>query len=418
MTGQTHAEAEWALVGNLLHEPSRFHEIEVSQNDFSQESCKQIYSAINQLIVANEPVDIITVSSFLEKTTGKKWTKPIGEIMQRTKDVVSINVYARMVREATQKREAVKIASVLIENCKTDPDAVSTAIQDLMRLGETERNYECNLQESLGLAVEELDALHHSEKLPGITTGLIKLNEFLGGYHDTDLIIVAARPAMGKTAFALNAWEKSNVPTGFISTEQAREQIATRLLSINGMVDSQNIRSGKLTEQDWVSVTGAINNLHERKLWINDKARINIDEVSQQARKWKFNFGIEMLLIDYVQRIEGDKKLSRHEQIDDIVKGLKSLAKELKIPVIALAQVNRNVETRTNKRPFMSDIKDSGSIEQEADIILSIYRDEVYNSETRDIGIAEISTLKNRHGPTGGARVNWDGQHLRFDDLV
>jgi replicative DNA helicase len=223
---------------------------------------------------------------------------------------------------------------------------------------------------------------------------------------------------MGKTALMLNLILNANVSTGFFSSEMAAMQGAMRMISTVGSVNASKLRNADMGEDEWSGYNAGMSLLHDRPVYIDDQSKPTIDELQRQARIWKQEHDIKCLHVDYIQRIDAmEKRAPKHLQVEEVAQGLKSLAKELRIPIIALAQVNRNVESRSNRRPNMGDLKDSGAIEQEADQIMILYRDEVYDKETNDKGIAELSIEKNRHGQTGGIRLSWEAQYMRFRNL-
>ena len=239
-----------------------------------------------------------------------------------------------------------------------------------------------------------------------------------GGFHDTDLIVVGARPAMGKTALLLNFMLNADVSSGFISTEQSSMQVGLRLMCIQGGVNGSKLRSGNFNENDWSAVNSSMAYLSQKNIFIDEETRPTIAEVSRQARRWKQQYGIKALWVDYIQRIEGtDSRAPKVERVEEVVKGLKSLARELELPVVALSQVNRNVDARTDKRPSMGDLSDSSAIEKEADQVIMLYRDEVYNDKTDSPGVAELIIEKNRHGPTNYIRLGWTGENFRFKEF-
>jgi replicative DNA helicase len=243
----------------------------------------------------------------------------------------------------------------------------------------------------------------------------------LGGLHGGDLVIVGARPAMGKTALMLNMAASAlmaGFPVGVFSGEQGVSQITQRLIAIQGRIPVMRMRNGSLIGEDWSKLSAAVASLKDRGMYIFDKPAPTLSDIVRRARSWHYNHGIKAIYLDYLQRVKITTKAPRHEAIGEIAAGLKELARELNIPVIALAQVNREVEKRVNKRPFMGDLKDSGTIEQEADQIFMLYRDEVYNEETKDKGLAEINIEKNRHGSTGRVDLAWRGEYLRFENLM
>ena len=301
---------------------------------------------------------------------------------------------------------------VAIEN---GDEGINDAIRDLISLDIGKKNHECGMETALLSAVEKIEvAFDNDGKITGIDTGLVDLNHHIGGLHSPDLYVIGARAAMGKTAMLINMALSADVSCGIVSSEQGRDQIGVRSLAIDGSISAHNMRLGKLEDADFSRITASSAKLKDKVIRINDHPAPTIDDLVSQARSWKFNYDIKVLFVDYIQRIKVEANIPKHERIEVVVMSLKSLAKELNIAVVALAQVNRQVEARPNKRPLMSDLKDSGSIEQEADCIMALYRDEVYNPETTDIGVAEINILKNRHGPVGCIRCFWNGEYMQF----
>lgn len=411
-------DAERYLLSGLLLENSRFEEIDVSPDDFINEQHAAIFQTCLRLISESSPADVLTVANRLTEETGKEWLIFVGQVAHTASSAANVSSYARIVKAAAGKRKALAIAETLSQNVN-DAEAVDIAIRDLMALDTTRRNYDFTLKDALVGAVEELDKAHSAAGgIIGVRSGLEKLDGMLGGFRNSDLIVIGARPAMGKTGLMLNFANSSGVPCGIISAEQGHEQIGLRLVSIDGRISSQKMRLAKFDESDWVKLTRTVSRMQPRKLWINDKPAPTITDIVRQARKWKFQYGIKILYVDYLQRIKGDSKLPMHEQVRNSVMAMKELARELEIPVVALSQVARAVETRPNKRPGMADLSDSSSIEKEADQIITLYRDEVYNEDTPDKGIAELLVCKNRHGPTGFVRAVWIGEFMRFEDMA
>jgi replicative DNA helicase len=316
-------------------------------------------------------------------------------------------------------RKARLIGAQLIEGAAGE-GTIDAAIRDLMTLALPAQKFDYNLNAAIKLAIDEIDEACEG-KAPGLTTGLADLDKMLGGLHGGDLVIVGARPAMGKTALMLNMAASAlmaGFPVGVFSGEQGVSQITQRLIAIQGRIPVMRMRNGSLIGEDWSKLSAAVASLKDRGMYIFDKPAPTLSDIVRRARSWHYNHGIKAIYLDYLQRVKITTKAPRHEAIGEIAAGLKELARELNIPVIALAQVNREVEKRVNKRPFMGDLKDSGTIEQEADQIFMLYRDEVYNEETKDKGLAEINIEKNRHGSTGRVDLAWRGEYLRFENLM
>jgi replicative DNA helicase len=330
--------------------------------------------------------------------------------------------YAALVASESKRRRAYAIAQAAIEALSSPDhgDAVDLAIRDMLALSRSTTASECGVKQALRLALEEIDdAAKGGGKLRGLTTGLADLDSCLGGLHAGDLVVVGARPAVGKTAFMLNLCTAPAAPVGIISSEQGRAQVGARLLAINGRISLHSMRTGAISTSDIDRATNAAVKLTSgAEIRINDKPGISIDEIVRQARSWKFDHKIKAIYIDYIQRIHPrDKKIPRHEQVADIVQSLKELARELDICVVALGQVSREVDKRADKRPSMGDLAESGCIEREADQIMLLYRDEVYNEASDRRGIMDISVGKNRHGPTGVISAAWIGEFVKVANL-
>jgi replicative DNA helicase len=258
-----------------------------------------------------------------------------------------------------------------------------------------------------------------SEDGAAMTTGYKQLDEAMGGFFDSDLIIIPARPAMGKTACLLNIILRCGGTPGVISAEQGHDQMGIRTVCIGGKINHHKFRTGQLEEEDWTSMTASIMKFKERNGRIYDKPAPTMLEIEKIARRWVYKNGVDILFIDYAQRISHeDKRMPRWQQNTDIAMRLKELARTLNIPVVALAQVNRDCEKRPSKRPEMGDIADASAYEKEADAIITLYRDEVYNEDTPDRGVLEMDFKKNRHGPIGVIRMKWEGQYMRVDDFT
>lgn len=415
------SRSEAALTGAILINPSLLNEIDLLPDEFLSENNRMIYEACIDLERDSKPVDVVTVSELLEQQTKRPWLHVLAGIAKGAGSIKNAIYYAKAVREEAQKAKAAEIAeSLTLALGSEGQDAIDRAIRDLMQLNASKKDYQCSLKTALLGAVNGIDEIFNQDgDIPGITTGFDQVDECLGGFQKTDLYIIGARPAMGKTALLLNMAHAVDVPCGIVSAEQGREQIGLRLIAMNGSINTRLMRSPKtMHDSHWAKVTKANGDLMSRNCYIFDKPAPTITDVIRQARKWKFQNDIKILYVDYVQRIKATKRnIPKHEQVEEVVQGLKELARELELPVVALAQVSRNVEARNNKRPTMSDLKDSGAIEQEADNIMTLYRDEVYNPDTPSKGLAELAVMKNRHGPTGMFSLVWKAEYMRFENI-
>lgn len=318
----------------------------------------------------------------------------------------SAKKYAEEISRAWLKRKTQEILQQGLETL----DAGQVARQ-LLDLETADAGNETTIREALGLALEDMQLAAETDGIRGITTGLSELDKHLGGWHKGDLCVIGARPAMGKTALLLHFAQSCGVPLGLVSAEQPAYQIAQRHVASLGKVSLSNLRQGKVGEKETNAVICANRRLDN--YWIYDRSAPTVDDIVKVARRWKHKHGIQILMIDYIQRIQGTGR-ARHEQVGDVVRSLKTLARDLDIPVVALAQVSRQVEARDNKRPGMGDLSDSSEIEKEADQIITMYRDEVYNENTDQPGLCELRVTKNRHGYTGTVGVRWIGENVSF----
>lgn len=390
-------------------------------DDLANKSNQMIFQAMLDVTAANQPIDLVTVGESLEQ---KYRTVDMGYLVSLVEKGVGhpnhFDTYVNIIRNASRKRKAKQIAYnlqlQLEENVEGDP--IADAIKNLMAIDTVTQNHVHTMQDCMRGALEQLEVAFNSQGITGISTGLSDLDDSIGGYHDTDLYVVGARPAMGKTAFLLGSALACNVPYGIISAEQDHIQAGMRFISMAGSVNSQNMRSGQISEDEWPKISAAVVNLKKHEMLINDEPGISITSLIRSAREWKYNHGIKILFVDYIQKIKGSsKRANRTEQVTEVTGALKDLARELQIPVVALAQVKREVESRNDKRPLQGDLSDASEIEKEADCIITLYRDEVYTENSELAGLADLNICKNRHGPTGLVRTKYVGKYFQFKDL-
>jgi replicative DNA helicase len=392
-------------------------------SDFNNQQYGTIYQAIIGLNADNSLIDIVTVSEALEKQTGRDW---IASLTHLTSNAIGFGLehvkeYAEGIKRKTTERKAQLIASDLIKQIAEDGlGAVDGAITALMDLSRSKKQTTLTMRECLLQLNEYVEQRYEKKSCMGVTTGISDIDKYLGGFHNSDLIVIGARPAMGKTALLINMALKADVPCAIFSTEQGGMQVAMRSVSIMSNLNAQALRNADLDNNNgWETYTAGVATLMDRKIYIDEDSAPTIADIQRQARKWKHQHNIQAVYVDYIQRIRAtNAKAPKHERVEEVVMGLKSLSRELNVPVVALAQVNRSVESRPDKRPSMGDLKDSGSIEQEADQIMMLYRDEVYTENSKDQGIAEINIEKNRHGPIGCVRVAWIAHSMQFRDLT
>jgi replicative DNA helicase len=416
-------QAEQEVIAAMLMHPYLAKECDLTPEEFQHDAYQEIYRAMQHMVAEGKNFDVITLQDDLDRgQPGEPFANVMATILEKSAGSKAMfRDYCGIVRKDSRLKQASEIAQTLLYSIQEDKDlgAADTAISQLMQLGTVGRKYEWTMREALRNAVELVETAFNTEGLVGVETGLEPLNEATGGWHNTDFIVIGARPAQGKTALMLNFAHAAKCPAGIISSEQGNEQIGLRMLSIQGSLNAQSLRTAKLHDGDWARLTASSHALMDRQIYINDEPSINITNLCRQAREWKYRHGMEILFVDYIQRIKGSTKgQSKLEQVTEVTGALKSLAKELNIPVVALAQVNRGVDSRPDKRPNMGDLSDASEIEKEADAVIMLYRDEVYNEDTADKGIAELNFEKNRHGPTGTVRCAFLGQFMQFRELA
>jgi len=388
----------------------------LQEKHFTNVYYKKIWSVILDLRHNKKTTDMITLSGELEKTDPSvNWFIIIGDAINEKVSTSSAKSHSDKLKSLWVSSEVKRIGLEMAKDCD---NSINKYIKELMSLESTDKTYLHSFCDAAEDAITEIEKVMSGERQT-VKTGLTDIDKITGGLHNSDLIIVAARPAMGKTAFMLNmASANKNRPLVF-STEQSRIQAMWRMFSISGNVPNHKIRQGDLDNTEFAQIQKAMNIILDSNGWIYDKSAPTMTEIETTAREVYKNHGCTAIYLDYLQRIKHENSsLPKHEQVGDIAMRLKELARELDIPVVALAQVNRRCEAGDNKRPKMGDIKDSGTIEQEADSIMTLYREEVYNEETQDKNICEVDFKKNRHGGTGMIKVKWTAPTMRFDDLT
>ncbi|MCK4843068.1 MAG: AAA family ATPase [Methylococcales bacterium] len=406
-------QAESWLIGQLLAYPEKLMDIEITVNHFTTESHRRIFRKITELESKSKLIDVITVSSELENEyPNEHWMSNLGQYQMDSFSPTFFNSSQIVMIENYRKREINRI--VLDLQCDYDSDK---AIQELMRIDHVEKKYIHTMAESAMAAIEKAEETAKKDGVTGLPSGLKLLDDAIGGFQSPDLYVIGARPAMGKTSVILNFMLKNNAEVGFFSTEQPYDQIGLRAISAESSVPARKIRLADFTDHDMNSMSAAVVRLAHKKIHIFDKGYITINELMREARRMKYNYDIKAVYVDYIQRIKSGNK-ERRLEVAEVVTSLKSLARELEIPVIGLAQVNRKVEERKDRRPHMGDLLESGVIEQEADVVMLLYRDEVYDKDTHDKGIIEILIDKNRHGPTGNLKFQWEGQTMQIRNLA
>mgnify|MGYP000017679097 FL=1 len=427
-------EAEQAVLGSMLTDQDAVIDaIEVLKpEDFYREDNKYIYEAILNLYNKAEPIDIITVKSELismgkfEVVGGFEY---LGILPDKVPLVANAERYIKIVEEKALLRQLIKASNELIdlgyaqnEDIEMVMDQAEKKIFDIMQ-GKNQKGFS-PIKDILIETFSEIEKLYNQkEPITGVPTGFADLDYKTAGLHNSDLILVAARPAMGKSAFALNiaanAAINAKVPVAIFNLEMSKSQLVNRMLCSEAMVDSNKIRTGKIEEDDWAKLATALGPLSEAPIYIDDTAGISVAEIRAKCRKLKLEKNIGLVVIDYLQLIQGSGKrnASREQEISEISRSLKILAKELDIPVIALSQLSRAAEQRADHRPMLSDLRESGAIEQDADIVMFLYRDDYYNPDTEKKNIAEIILAKHRAGSTGTVELLWMGSYTKFANI-
>ena len=427
-------EAEQAVLGSMLTDKDAVIAAmeTLKPESFYREDDKAIYEAMQNLYNRAEPIDLITLKneletmSKLEQVGGLEY---LANLPEKAPTSANVQKYISIVDEKSMLRSLIKTANELVdlgysqtEDVEDIMDHAEKKIFDIMQK-KNQKGYS-PIKDVLVESFTKLEELYNRKQhITGVPTGFIDLDYRTAGLHGSELILIAARPAMGKTAFALNlasnAAIRGNTGVAIFSLEMSKDQLVNRMLCSEAMVDSNKMRTGKLEEDDWAKLAQAIGPLSEANVFIDDTPGITVMEIRTKCRKLKLEKNIGLVIIDYLQLITGNGKKggSREQEISEISRSLKILAKELNVPVIALSQLSRAVEQRPDHRPMLSDLRESGAIEQDADIVMFLYRDEVYNKETERKNIAEVIIAKQRGGSTGTVDLLWMGNYTKFVNL-
>ncbi len=426
-------DAEQAVLGSMLTDREAVNAaIEVLKEEaFYRDDHKAIYQAIVNLYNKSEPIDIITLKDELESMDKFEQVGGfdyLASLPDKVPTTANVQKYIKIVEEKSILRNLIKTANEIIElgynpaeDVEDIMDGAEKRIFDLMQ-SKNQKGY-TPIKDVLVESFTKLEELYNRKQhITGVPTGFAELDYKTAGLHGSELILIAARPAMGKTAFALNlatnAALRGNAPVAIFSLEMSKDQLVNRILCSEAMVDSNKVRTGKLGEDDWVKLAGAIGPLSEAEIYIDDTPGISVTEIRTKCRKLSIDKGIGLVVIDYLQLVQGSKRAgSREQEIAEISRSLKILAKEINVPVIALSQLSRAVEQRPDHRPMLSDLRESGSIEQDADIVMFLYRDDYYNKESEKKDIAEVIIAKQRGGQTGTVELLWMGQYTKFVNL-
>ena len=426
-------EAEQSVIGSMIMDRDAIitaTEILIS-NDFYQTQYGILFDAIVELFNEGQPVDLLTLQNRLKE----KELPPELSSLEFIRDLVSavsisanIKYHANIVKEKSILRRLIKVTENITNECYLGKESVDTILED------TEKKiFDIVQNKSTGdfvsidkIVLQSLESIEAASKskgnVTGVATGFYDLDYKTAGLQPSDLVLVAARPSMGKTAFVLNIAEhvavRSHITTAIFSLEMSKDQLVKRMLAMNSRVDSQSIRSGELKDEDWIKLVESVKTIGNSHLIIDDSPGISISELRSKCRKFKLEHNLGLVIIDYLQLMTGSRKSeSRQQEVSDISRSLKALAREINAPIIALSQLSRAVEQRPDKRPMLSDLRESGAIEQDADVVMFIYRDDYYHHDTEEPGVAEIIIGKQRNGPTGTVKLGWQAKFTKFVNL-
>jgi len=425
-------EAEEAILGGILLDPEAIARVAefLPPEAFYLQAHQTIYQAAIALQTQGKPTDLMTVSTWLgdqqllEKVGGKA---KLAQLADRTVSAVNIDGYAQLVLDKYLRRKLINAGHQIVQLGYDTTEALNLVLdraeQNIFYITQDRpQSGLVPLYETLLETYDQIEGRYKEEKLPGLNSGFYDLDSMTSGLQPSDLIILAGRPSMGKTAFGLNMARyiagESKLPVALFSLEMSKEQLSQRLLASEAKIESNRLRSGRLTQQDYQKLSSAIGTLSEVPIFIDDTATMTVMEMRSQARRLQAEQGqLGLILLDYLQLMEGGGD-NRVQELSRITRSLKTLARELNAPVIALSQLSRGVEQRTNKRPMLSDLRESGSIEQDADLVLMLYRDVYYNPDSPDRDLAEVIITKHRNGPTGTVKLLFNADLTEFRNLA
>ena len=433
-------EAEQSVLGGLLLDNTAWDKIAdmIGESDFYRADHRLIYRHVSKLVGNSRPADVITVSESLESTKeleGVGGLAYLGALAQNTPTAANIRRYAEIVRDRAVMRKLAEVGTEIAETAYNPMgkeagqllDEAESKVFASSEQGARGKQGFMDMQPLLTQVVERIDMLYNRDNpsdVTGVPTGFTDLDKMTSGLQPGDLVIVAGRPSMGKTSLALNMAEhvalESGLPVGVFSMDLGASQLVMRMLGSVGKLDQHKVRTGRLADEDWRKLTDAVGRLNDAPIHIDETAALNSLELRARARRLHRQYGkLGLIVVDYLQLMSASSQgENRATEISEISRGLKALAKELNVPVVALSQLNRSLEQRPNKRPVMSDLRESGAIEQDADLILFIYRDEVYNQDSPDKGKAEVIIGKQRNGPIGTITLVFQGEYTRFANFA
>lgn len=430
-------EAEQSLLGGLMLDNAAWDKVAdlIVASDFYRKDHRLIFAGIAELAETSNPCDVVTLSELLDnrdELEASGGLEYLAMLSNETPGAANVRAYARILRERSTLRSLISAGNQISGSAfATDGRSASDLVDEAERLvfeiaekGSRGQIGFRHLKSILPDAVDRIDLLHQSGgDITGIPTGFTEFDKLTAGLQAGELIVIAGRPSMGKSTLAVNIAENAaigaKVPTAIFSMEMPSQQLAFRMISSLGRVDQTHLRTGKFPDEDWSRINTAVQLMSDAPIFIDDSASLSPTEIRARARRLKREHGLGLIVVDYLQlmQVHGSKE-NRATEISEISRSLKALAKELELPIIALSQLNRSVEQRTDKRPIMSDLRESGAIEQDADLIVFIYREEVYNQDTPRKGIADISIAKQRNGPIGDFLLTFVGRFTKFENWV
>ncbi|HJL41856.1 MAG TPA: replicative DNA helicase [Myxococcales bacterium LLY-WYZ-16_1] len=426
-------DAERAVLGSILLDNEAIYVAteELEPDDFYRPAHRMVFRSMQELAKRSEPVDAVTVTSLL-RTQGELeaagGVEGVVELAEVVPTAANVRHYLEIVRKSSMLRKLISAATEIASGAyeTTSPeDAVDSAEKAIFDIARAKsRQGVTPIAQIVQTAFHRIEKLAEEKKpITGVSTGIMQLDTKTAGLQPSDLIIVAGRPSMGKTAFsigmAMHAAISDGRTVGIFSLEMSKESLVTRMLCSDGRIDSARLRGGFLTEEDWPKLARAAGRISEAPIFIDDTGSLSSLELRAKCRRLAAEHDLHLVVVDYLQLMRGHASAqSREQEISEISRSLKALAKELDVPVVALSQLNRAVEQRVDKRPGLADLRESGAIEQDADVIMFVYRDEVYNKETEDRGVAELIVGKQRNGPVGTVRCKFFHEYTRFDNLA
>jgi len=428
-------EAEQSVIGSLLLDKDALIKVAdfLKVEDFYREDHGEIYNAILKLYEKRKPIDVVTLTDYLEtekKLTNVGGASYLATLVNLVPTAANVVTYAQIIQQKATLRRLISAATTIAELGFDEQTEIETILDkaesSLFAVSQKFiKQYFTSIKDVLAESFERIDKLHREKgALRGVSTGFRDLDNLLAGLQKSDLIILAARPSIGKSSLALNMAEhvacEQKIPVGIFSLEMSKEQVIDRLLCLRGSVDSWKLRTGNLDDDDFGKLNYAMGVLSEAPIFIDDTPVINAMEIRTKARRLQADHDLGLIVVDYLQLMQGSTHANsdnRVQEVSEISRNLKALARELDVPVLALSQLSRAVEHRDNKRPMLADLRESGSIEQDADVVMFIYRDDYYDKETENQNIAEILIRKHRNGPTGDIQLFWKPEYMKFATL-